>query len=101
METEEEGSKGDEPYKRNRLNYRKADMENLRKYYGELDWEKLKRTREVQEKYDIFMEAYQSGVMKYVPENKLKEKGKKDWFNARCAKAKEKKRQSVEETEKK
>ncbi|XP_050725009.1 uncharacterized protein LOC127002828 [Eriocheir sinensis] len=89
METGEEGTEGDESYKRNRRNYRKADMENIKKYYGELNLEKLKRKCEVQEKY-IFMEAYETGVMKYVPLYKPKEKGKNDWFNARCADAKEK-----------
>lgn len=41
----------------------KADIENLKKYYEELDWEKWKRTNEQQKKY-IFKEAYEIGVMK-------------------------------------
>lgn len=87
METEEEDI---ESYKRKGINYRKADIENLKKYYEKLDWEKLKRTNEVREKYDISMDAYETGVMKYVPLYKPKERGKFDWFNARCADAQEK-----------
>lgn len=36
------------------------------------------------------MDAYETGVMKYVPLYKPKERGKFDWFNARCADAQEK-----------
>lgn len=36
------------------------------------------------------MEIYREGVRRFVPKHRPKEKGKKDWFNARCAKAKEK-----------
>ncbi len=67
---------------------RKADTENLKKYYEKLDWETLKRTNEVQEKYDIFTEAYERGVKKYIPLYKSIERGKQDWFNTKCADAK-------------
>ena len=47
------------------------------------------RAKEVQEKYNIFMETYRAGVTKFVPKYKPREEGKQDWFNARCASAKE------------
>ena len=48
------------------------------------------RAQNVQEKYNIFMEAYNSGVMEYVPRYRPRKEGIKEWFNGRCAKAKEK-----------
>ena len=47
------------------------------------------QTRGVQKKYDIFMNYYREGVMKFVPKYKPREEGRKDWFNATCVKAKE------------
>lgn len=90
IDTEVEVTKEDESYKSNRLNYIKTDMENLRKFYEKVEWDELLRKNKVQEKYDIFMEAYNTGVKKYVPVYRPKVKGRKDWFNAKCANAKEK-----------
>ncbi len=55
-----------------------------------MDWGKLRRANDVQDKYDIFMELYKTGVNKYVPLYKPKDKGKQAWLNARCARAKKK-----------
>ena len=49
----------------------------------------MMRAKEVQEKYNIFMETYRAGVTKFVPIYKPREEGKQDWFNARCASVKE------------
>ncbi len=49
-EIEEEGSEGNDTYKRNRVNYRKADVGNLVKYFRELEWDESMRTKEGQEK---------------------------------------------------
>lgn len=46
----------------------------------------------MQKKYDIFIEANETGVKKYVPIHKPQERGKQDWFNTKCADAKKKRK---------
>ena len=79
----------DETYRRGRFNYRKMDSEGLKSFFEKLNWEEMLQTRGVQKKYDIFMNYYREGVMKFVPKYKPREEGRKDWFNATCVKAKE------------
>ena len=38
----------------------------------------------------FFLEIYENGINKHVPLYKSREKGKQDWFNRRCAEAKQK-----------
>ena len=90
MEIEEDNMEVDVLYKGNRLNYRRADVEKLKEYFGNINWEEMVKLRGVQEKYNIFMEVYREGVRRYVPKYRPKEVGQNDWFNARCTKAKEK-----------
>ena len=54
----------DESYKVNRLNYRKANKVKLKEYFGNINWENLMRTKDVQEKYDIFLKVNNEGVRK-------------------------------------
>ena len=86
-----EGSSGkmDESYKGNRLNYRKADIDKLKKHFRDFNWDVLTRAQNVQDKYDIFMEAYRGGVSRYVPRYKPRKEGNREWFNGRCTRAKE------------
>ena len=86
-----EGSRGkmDEAYKGNRPNYRKADTDKLKNHFRNFNWDMLMRARNVQEKYDIFMDAYRVGVSRHVPRYKLRKEGNREWFNGRCARAKE------------
>ena len=90
MQIEVKQGKRDEAYRRDRLNYRKMDSESLKKFFEKLNWEEMLQASGVQKKYDIFMNYYREGVTKFVPKYKPKEEGRKDWFNATCAKAKEK-----------
>jgi len=48
----------------------------------------MKGLKDVQHKYDFFLEKYEQGIKKHVPLYIVK--GKKEWFNAVCVKAKEK-----------
>ena len=52
------------------------------------------RVEEMQEKYDMFMNIYNTGVKNYVPKYKWKEEQKQDQLNAMCFKAKEKRDRS-------
>ena len=90
MRLQEEEESKDELYKSNRLNYKKTDKRSLREYFGRIDWNDLFEAGEVQEKYDIFMNVYTTGVRKFVPKYKGKEEQKNDWFNVTCLKAREK-----------
>ncbi|XP_050692945.1 uncharacterized protein LOC126983856 [Eriocheir sinensis] len=63
----------DEAYKEKRKSYAKADYVGLKTFFAGVDWSDMKRSTNIQKKYDFFMDM-----------------AKKDWFNARCAKAKEK-----------
>ena len=63
---EEEVLRYKEDYKSGRLNYAKAKFDELRIFYGKIDWRKIMEGKKVQEKYDIFLEKYNEGVQKYV-----------------------------------
>ncbi len=43
-----------ESHKENKRNYGKMNIDELKKLYEEMNWEKLKRANDVQDKYDIF-----------------------------------------------
>ena len=84
---EEEVLRYKEDYKSGRLNYAKAKFDELRIFYGKIDWRKIMEGKKVQEKYDIFLEKYNEGVQKYVPLFNVKRR-KYSWYNARCQEAK-------------
>jgi len=90
MEMQQSNELRDESYKKNRLNYRKADKKGLKEYFLGINWNEMMGAEEVQDKYDIFMNIYNAGVKKYVPKYKWREEQKQDWFNEKCFKAKEK-----------
>ena len=59
------------------------------KFFNETDLEKkINELKDVQEKYDLFLMKYEQGVKEYVLFYKVKEKGKKEWFNGKCERAK-------------
>ena len=87
-ETEREAWKED--YKNGRLNHAKSKFEELKKYFGDINWKQIMEGKTVQEKYETFLNKYKEGVQKYVPVYKVK-KGKHCWYNARCTEAKRKK----------
>ena len=80
----------DESHKRRRRNYAKANFNELKEYFEKTDWKVLQELEDVQQKYDAFLEIYEQGVKKHVPLYTVKEKGKKEWFNVMCYKAKRK-----------
>ena len=83
-----------ETHKRNRRNYAKANYEELRKYFQELNWSEMYNCEDVQRKYDIFMKNYNNGVNLYVPYYVVKEEEGAEWFNWRCEQAKRKKQRA-------
>ena len=84
---EEEVSRYKEDYKSGRLHYAKAKFDELRNFYGKIDWKKIMEGKTVQKKYEIFLEKYNDGVKKYVPLYNVRRK-KYSWYNARCQEAK-------------
>ncbi|MPD04379.1 hypothetical protein E2C01_100064 [Portunus trituberculatus] len=71
MDIEEGKEDRDESYKGDQLNYRKADIENLKSYFKKVNWEEMENSETVQEKYN------KTGVREYVPKYRPKEQGKK------------------------
>ena len=92
LEIEMEGvtEERDETHRKKRRNFAKANFPELRNFFEQINWKEIERLKSVQQKYDFFLRKYEEGIIKYVPEYKVKEKGKKDWFNKRCATAKAK-----------
>ena len=43
-----------EDYKKERLNYARANYENLRNYFGSIDWKDIMKDKTVQDKYESF-----------------------------------------------
>ena len=85
--TEEERN---ESHRKERRNYAKANFPELRNFFGQVNWKEMERLKDVQQKYDFFLDKYEQGIMYHVPEYKVKDKGRKDWFNLKCISAKKK-----------
>ena len=79
-----------EDHKNGRLNHARANFEELRKFFGNIDWKNVMKDLTVQEKYELFLEKYNEGVQKYVPVYRVRE-SKYSWFNGRCVEAKKRK----------
>ena len=75
-------------YMEDRLNYARADYDGLRKFFGEVDWFTMYNEKNIQMKYDQFMEVYNRAVEKFVPYYSKKTLGKSPWFDRRCIEAK-------------
>ena len=88
-----------EEHKRNRRNYRKASIENMKTYFQAVNWETLK-VKDIQEKYDFFLEVYNIGTGQHVPMYKDKIQGKKEWFNKTCDTAKRRRDEAWNKLEK-
>ena len=63
----------------------------MKRFFNETDRIKIKELKDVQEKYNLFLMIYEQGVKENVPFYKVKEKGKKKWFNGKCKRAKKRK----------
>ena len=95
MEIDEKSEEnGTEDHKKERRNYYKARYRDMQDFFEKIDWTVMKQTRDIQEKYNIFLQIYNEAVMRYVPLYEIKEKGKQEWFNLRCLEAKKKKERS-------
>ena len=79
-----------EAYREGRRNYARAGFAELRDYYGKVNWSELFEGKNVQEKYEIFLDKYEEGVKRFVPNQKVK-RGKHEWYNKKCTEAKKKK----------
>ena len=86
----EETHKHNEDYKKERRNYAKSNFKRLKEYYKGIDWKKLLQGKKVQEKYELFLNKYREGIVRYVPKYEVK-KNNKVWYNAKCAEARRKK----------
>ena len=84
---EEEITYRNEEYRNGRLNHAKANFTELKRFYGDIEWKKLLEGKQVQAKYIEFLNKYNEGVLKYVPQCKER-KGKVSWYNARRSNAK-------------
>lgn len=76
-----------EDHKEERLNYARANFEELRNFFGRVNWKNIMNNRTVQEKCEIFLENYYEATRQYVPLYKVK-KNTGPWYNGRCAEAK-------------
>ena len=85
MEIENTGSyERIEMHRKMKVNYGKADVGNLRKYFEDTDWNELLSADNIQDKYDIFKKIYDEGITRYVPKYKEQRQGRKEWFNVKC-----------------
>ena len=77
----------EEDYKNGKLNYAKANSEDLMKFFGRIEWGGIMNSKTAQEKYEIILRKHHEGMERYVPKYKI-ESSKHTWYNARCAVAK-------------
>ena len=59
-----------------RLNYARANYDNLRKFFGATDWSVMHQEADIQLKYDKFIKIFNNAVEKFVPYYKMKTSGK-------------------------
>ena len=74
--------------KNGKLNYARAKFEDLRKFFGGIDWRGIMNDKTAKEKYKIFLRKYHEGVERYVPKYKIRN-SKHTWYSVRCAEAKQ------------
>ena len=87
---EEKLQRGIEDYKKERLNYARANYENLRNCFGSIDWKDIMKDTTVQEKYESFLHMYNEGVKRFVPTYRIR-KRIQTWYNSKCIEARKKK----------
>ncbi|MPC61467.1 hypothetical protein E2C01_055539 [Portunus trituberculatus] len=75
-------------YKEENLNYARARYNDLRKYFGNVDWSALYQEVSIQLKYDKFKEIYNEAMENFVPKYTKKTLRRNQWFNKNCEKAK-------------
>ncbi len=85
MKAEMSGKK--ENYKEERYRYNRANFENIRKYFEEVNWRKFEEAEDIQTKWDEFIHIYNNAVEMYVPKGRVNYKQGKEWYNMRCDKA--------------
>ncbi|MPC20051.1 hypothetical protein E2C01_012980 [Portunus trituberculatus] len=77
-----------EDYKREKLNYARADFVKLRKFFADIKWRNIMKERTIQGKYEMFLQENSEGVKKYVSIYRVKKKSIDAWYNARCIEGK-------------
>ena len=65
-------------FKNEALNYSRAIFQDLRRFFGRIDWRVIMDGKTAQEKYEIFLRKYHEGVERYKIKN-----SKHTWYNAR------------------
>ena len=83
-------ARNEEKHKIGRLNFTKADYSKLSQYFNESNWEEFEQAKDVQSKWNKFMEIYELAVDKIVPRIVKDENRRNPWFNGRCNTAKRK-----------
>ena len=91
----------DESHWNMRRNYAKANFPELMNFFGHINWEEMMKLRDVQQKYDFFLDKYEQGIMRYVPTYKVKTKRRSDWFNMTCERAKQRRDKAWDKMRKK
>ena len=76
-----------EKHRECRYNYKKTNFISLRKFFQDVNWNKINEFENIDKKYEFLMEIYNTGVTKYVPKFGKAVEKKNDWFNNKCMKA--------------
>ena len=79
-----------EDFKKERLNDARANYENLRNYFGCIDWKDIMKHKTMLEKYESFLHEYNEGVKRFVPTYRVR-KRIQTWYNSKCIEARKKK----------
>ena len=56
-------------YMKSRFNFGKTNFTELQGYFEHVDWTDFYMSDKVEDKWKIFMEKYNEGIKKYVPED--------------------------------
>ena len=78
-------------YKEECLNYAKGRYNDLRNYFGNVDWSEMYEETNMQLKYKKFMEIYNEAAENFVPKYTKKILKGDQWFNKSCDIAKREK----------
>ena len=83
--------RNNEDHKVDRLDYKRTNFTELRKFFKEADWSRLINASQIDEKWESFSNIYHEGVGRYVPKMSQKTRGKSDWYNKKCGEARKNK----------
>ena len=78
-----------EVHKNEWLDYSKTNFRQLIQYFDEVDWSTTFQLRDIEEKWNSFLEIYNKGVERWVPKKSTRNLYKKEWYNKKCAAAKQ------------